>query len=84
MGQARGSPLLGCAEAVAMEGLVPLVSTLLPDSEQGSSEERSAGPHLLPVGCDHTNVSGGHLAGDAPGQETAVAHDLDSFRRIEP
>ena len=41
-------------------------------------------PHLLPVGCDDANVASGHLAGDAPGQQAAVAHDLHSLSRIEP
>ena len=52
--------------------------------ERDSSKERWAGPYLLPVGCDHTNIACRHLAGDAPGQAAAVAHDLDGFGRVEP
>lgn len=40
--------------------------------------------HLLPVGCDHTNVTGRHLARGAPGQEAAVTHDLHGFGWVEP
>lgn len=44
----------------------------------------AAGPHLLPVGRDHADVTRRHLAGDAPGQQAAVAHDLDGLGRVEP
>lgn len=49
-------------------------------TEQGTSLRA----HLLPVGRDDTDVPGRHLAGDTPGQQAAVAHDLDSLGGVEP
>lgn len=79
-GDTRGPVLL--QELVSPS--LPWPRGLRPPPCRGPVEEAGPGPHLLPVGRDHADVTRRHLAGDAPGQQAAVAHDLDGFGRVEP